>query len=197
MRIGLLLGSFDPIHIGHVHMATTVLNEGFCDKILFVVAKHNPFKKHTPAPFDLRCKMVEASIRGLEDKCEVCRLEESIEDTSYSYKVLALIKEHYPKDELFIICGMDTYLQMPKWMNYETHIKPFYNIIVLDRWEMMGEGEFPKDTVTAIKQTPIMVSSSFVRVRIELGQSPLPFITKETLDIITENNLYGRDKENI
>lgn len=198
MRIGLLLGSFDPIHIGHMHIATTVLNEGECDKVLFVVAKHNPFKTKQPSPFEIRCKMVEVSIQGLEGKCEVCRLEENIEGKSYSYKVLNLLREKYQNDELFIICGMDTFLSLPKWKNYETHIKPYFGIIVLDRDERMYDEDvvIPSD-VTAITPLPINVSSTYVRHRIKNGEIPLPYITKETFDIIKENNLYGRDKENI
>lgn len=192
MRIGLLLGSFDPIHIGHVHIATTVLNEKVCDKVLFVVAKQNPFKEKQPSPFDIRCGMIEASIRGLEDKCEVCRLEENIEGKSYSYKVLNLLREKYPKDELFIVCGMDTFKILPKWKNYDTDIKPYFGVIVLDRDEQMEDEETViPSSVIAIQPLPICISSTFVRFRIKNGEIPIPYINKETYDIILKNKLYG------
>ena len=76
MKIGLLLGSFNPITIAHVAMASNVIASGLCDKVLFVVAKHNPWKKEAPAPFELRCQMIEEAIKPLGDTCEVCRFEE-------------------------------------------------------------------------------------------------------------------------
>ena len=75
MKIGLLLGSFDPIHIAHINIASCVLNGGLCDKVLFVVAQHNPWKENNPAPFDVRCDMINASIEAFDGKCEVCELE--------------------------------------------------------------------------------------------------------------------------
>lgn len=200
MKIGLLLGSFDPIHIGHINVAMAAINNGDCDKVLFVVAKHNPFKDYDPAPFDLRCTMVEASIKGLEGKCEVCPIEKNIEGTSYSYKVLGLLKEMYKDDELYILCGMDTFLQTPKWKNYETHIKPFFGFIVIDRDNKLesyldeNEEEFDSLNAIAIKTFTIEMSSSTIRYLIKYKKNPLPFINKETYDIILENNLYDSDK---
>ena len=46
MKVGLLLGSFDPIHIGHVHMATEALNRGLVDQVFFVPTMQNPWKEH-------------------------------------------------------------------------------------------------------------------------------------------------------
>ena len=103
-KIGLLLGSFDPIHIAHVNVASSVINGGLCDKVLFVVAKHNPWKKNAPADFDLRCRMIEASIAPWGDRCEVCRLEEDIEPPTYSYKVIEKLGEQHTEDELLLIC---------------------------------------------------------------------------------------------
>lgn len=196
MKIGLLLGSFDPIHIGHVHIATHVINEGICDKVLFVVAKKNPFKDYLPVPFDLRCEMVNVSIRGLENKCEVCTIESEIEGVSYSYKSLTMLREKYPNDELCVICGIDTFLQSNKWKNFDTHIKPYFSFIVLDRANMMWppidkEQEEKRPRATFIRQAPLPVSSSLIRMMLSEGKTPIPYINKETYDIILKNKLYG------
>ena len=133
MKIGLLLGSFDPIHIAHVNIASCAINSGLCDKVLFVVAKHNPWKKHEPAPFELRCEMIKASIGAFGDKCEVCTLEKDIEPPTYSYKVLEKIREIYPNDELFIICGSDTIDAVTQWKKFETYIKNKVGFIEVKR----------------------------------------------------------------
>ena len=123
MKIGLLLGSFNPITIAHVAMASNVIASGLCDKVLFVVAKHNPWKKEAPAPFDLRCQMIEEAIRPLGDKCEVCRFEEKYEPPVYSYIPINEAIETYPNDEIILIAGTDTIERIPRWKNFETHIK--------------------------------------------------------------------------
>ena len=48
MRVGILLGSFNPIHMGHLHMATSALNAGLVDEVVFVPSVQNPWKKSIP-----------------------------------------------------------------------------------------------------------------------------------------------------
>lgn len=92
-KIGLLLGSFDPVTAAHVAIAACAVNSGLCDKVLFVVAKHNPWKKEEPAPFDLRCKMIEEAIKPFGDKLEVCRFEEKHEPQFiHIYQLMKLSK---------------------------------------------------------------------------------------------------------
>ena len=89
MRIGLLLGSFDPIHIGHISMATSVLNEQLVDKVLFVPTKQNPWKPKSTS-FIHRNMMIMKALYGFEN-CELCPIEWSIESPNYSYKTLQLL----------------------------------------------------------------------------------------------------------
>jgi nicotinate-nucleotide adenylyltransferase len=202
-KVGLLLGSFDPIHIAHINIAACVLNSGLCDKVLFVVAKHNPWKKNAPASFDLRCKMAESSIEPFGNKCEVCRLEENIEPPTYSYKVLTMIREQHPDDELFIISGTDTFERLPGWKNFETDIKPYFKFIAIGRYIDPGhnlpeQGKAFRVTefgcmlgqVKEIVPLTMIASSTVVRNMIKEGMNPTPYVTKEVLKIINDNNLY-------
>lgn len=210
MKIGLLLGSFDPIHIGHINIASCVLNSGLCDKVLFVVAKHNPWKDNEPAPMELRCAMIKASIRGFDGRCEVCDLEKDIEPPTYSYKVLDKIREVYPTDEIIIIGGSDTIQAIPQWKNFETHIKNKVSYIEVKRndgAEICNKIPFKKHLTSRsdlgdrqfwyIKTQRIDASSTLVRNMVKKGRNPIPYINEEVLKIITDNNLYkdGTKKE--
>lgn len=73
MRVGLFLGSFDPIHIGHIAIVTTVLNANLVDKVIIIPAWHNPFKEHNPAPF-----MKVLPIHKRNYKCSMCSSRRSI-----------------------------------------------------------------------------------------------------------------------
>lgn len=204
MRIGLLLGSFDPIHIAHINLAACALNSGLCDKVLFVVAKHNPWKENAPAPFELRCDMITASVRGFDGRCEVCTLEKEIEPPTYSYKVLTKLMEIYPQDELFLICGSDTIENVPQWKCFDTEIKDKIGFIVANRYDgtefenekkpyFIHQGSMRSLTDKEfwyVKSRRMDASSTLVRDMIRRGMNPCPYITSEALEIIKQNNLY-------
>jgi len=203
MRIGLLLGSFNPIHFAHLTMASMAINSNLCDKVLFVVAKQNPWKDEQAAPFELRCKMVEASIAQFFDKCEVCDLEKEIDSTSYSYIVLGLIKKKYPTDELFLIAGTDTIKKIPRWRNFDDNIKPYYKFIEIARnttynINLKADEEFAviKNQNEELGEFDCIVpritdvSSTMVRGIIKRNMNPYPYVNEGVIKIIEEYNLY-------
>ena len=202
-KIGLLLGSFNPVTIAHVAMASNIINSGLCDKVIFVVAKHNPWKKKIePAPFDLRCKMVEAAIEPLGDKAEVSWVEEEFDPPVYSYLPIGKALEAYPDDEIYIIAGTDTIDRIPRWKNFDTHIKGKVKFIEVLRdydssiadepipFEVQGETVSTVMEVTTLEMQKMDVSSTMVRNMISKGMNPYPYVTKEVLQIINDNNLY-------
>lgn len=201
----MLLGSFDPIHIAHINMASCALNSGLCDKVLFVVAKHNPWKENMPVDFDLRCEMVEASIKPFGDKCEVCTVENGIEPPVYAYKSLNALREWYSDDELYVIAGTDTIDAIPNWKCFDAEIKDKYSFIEVrrgcDTTEIDNEKrpfivrEGSRNGLTNkefwyIKMKKLEASSTLVRSMVRKGMTPYPYVIKEVLDIINENNLY-------
>ena len=202
MKIGILLGSFNPITIGHVAMASNVIASGLCDKVLFVVAKHNPWKKEVPAPFELRCQMVEKAIKPLGDVCEVCRVEEKYEPPVYSYIPINEVIEAYPNDEIFLIAGTDTIDHIPSWKNFETHIKDKIGFIEITRgldstiandaipFKVQCEAVCTNMKVTLLEIQKMDVSSTMVRNMVSKGMNPYPYVTEEVANIISSNKLY-------
>ena len=202
MKIGLLLGSFNPITIAHVAMASNVIASGLCDKVLFVVAKHNPWKKETPAPFELRCQMIEEAIRPLGGTCEVCRFEEKHEAPVYSYIPINEAIETYPNDEIILIAGTDTIDRIPRWKNFETHIKDKIGFIEVSRgdYNTMTNVSMPFGLYvgvlgdnTLIRRLSIQrmdVSSTMVRNMVSKGMNPYPYVTEGVAKIISDNKLY-------
>ena len=206
MKIGLLLGSFNPITIAHVAMASNVIASGLCDKVLFVVAKHNPWKKEAPAPFGLRCQMIEEAIKPLGDTCEVCRFEEKYEPPVYSYIPITKAIKEYPNDEIILIAGTDTINRIPKWKNFETHIKDKIGFIEVTRGDMGHQhsnllgipipfrvgyeavSTYMKATTLEIQR--LDVSSTMVRMMVSKGMNPYPYVTEGVAKIISDNKLY-------
>jgi len=206
MKIGLLLGSFNPITVAHVAMASSIINSELCDKVLFVVAKHNPWKKEEPAPFDVRCKMIESAIKPLGDACEVCRFEEGVEPPVYSYIPIEMALEKYgDDDEIFVIAGTDIIERIPKWKNYDTHIKGKVGFIEISRGSNcmsvnnIGYEPFINTisfiggsggAIPFIKLRQMDVSSTMVRNMVKNGMNPYPYVTEEVCELIKKYNLY-------
>ena len=208
MKIGLLLGSFDPIHIGHLNLISCALNSNICDKVLVVVANHNPWKKNAPVPFEIRCQMVNSSIEPFGDKCEVCKFEEEFTPPVYSYLPIGKILETYPNDEIYLIGGSDTINKVPKWRNFETHIKNKIGYVEIVRYdketkecltnneEYLKPLEINKEKEYGIKKyfrifpKKIDLSSTIIRNMINKGMNPYPLITNSVYQIIIKNNLY-------
>lgn len=121
-RIGLMGGTFNPIHNGHVNIARQALAQGLVDHVLFLPSG-NPPHKHTEIADKLdRLAMTELAVEG-ETGMTVSR--EEIERTGVIYTVdtLRALHEQFPQDGLFFMIGADTVFQLSTWRNIETVIK--------------------------------------------------------------------------
>lgn len=180
MKIGILLGSFDPIHMGHLHMAVSALNADLVDKVVFVPTKQNPWKNNS-TNFYQRCNMVQLALLDLEN-CEVSSIEDNIKRPYYSYKTLELLKEKYFKDELHLIVGVDTAKSIKNWQNGNWILTNF-KLIVITRpgYENTGIVDIPKS---------LDISSTEIRKLVKNKKQIYPLVPKIVNDYIKSNNLY-------
>lgn len=169
------MGSFDPMHIGHVNMIREVLSSQLIDKVVVVPCFQNPWKKHFPAPFEQRLEIIKKQVEWFGDKVDVSSVESTIEPPCYSYKSLSELRKQYPDDELYIICGTDVADKIHLWKNYNDDIKPYFGTIVIDRTDAEGS---------------IRISSSQIRDMLKNKQEVYPYITEEALKFILDNNIY-------
>lgn len=200
------MGSFDPIHIGHINIIREAIYKASLDKVIVVPSGHNPWKKDVePAPFDLRVAMIEAAIKPFGDKVEVSDIESTFEPPYYSNKPLNYFKEKYNDDELYIICGSDTAEKIPFWKNAEEDIIPYYTILAFDR----EEDKYEKGTTinyakghsgkyypyTHFHIEPFPVSSTQIRIMVKEKECLYPLLPEEVIKIIEKNNLYKNEKD--
>lgn len=186
MKIGFLLGSFDPIHIGHVQMVNSALNSGF-DKVIVVPTVQNPWKESKATDFDYRCQMIENAIAPFRDKCLLSKEELLVDGISYSYKVLSLLREKYKENELFIIAGSDCVNDIPKWKNYNSDIEPYFSIAGLKRNKT---DEIPDYAIPIEQDIVIPISSTDIRRMIKENKIIYPYINVENEKMIKDLNLY-------
>lgn len=118
-RIGILGGSFDPIHQGHLNIAANAREEFALDEVWFVPAGHSPNKdeRHMTAAKD-RANMVELAITEYPF-FHLSRIELESQETSYTYRTLEKLTARYPKDRFYFIMGADSLDYFECWSHPE------------------------------------------------------------------------------
>jgi len=202
MRIGLLGGTFDPIHIGHLTLGEAVRTKLKLDKVLFVVAG-NPYLKTERKITDARhrVEMVRLAIKG-NPGFELSTLEVERGGPSYSVETVAELKEKYYKnDEIYFLLGWDNLLELPRWKEPARLVSLCYLAAVprvgypMPDLKVM-EKEIPGiASKTIILDSPLInISATVVRERLSRGLSLKSLIPDAVIDYIRKNNLYRKTK---
>lgn len=123
MRIGLLGGTFDPVHKGHLQLADAALKQLKLSRVYFVLSPLSPFKKKqrlTPAP--LRLEMLRAALKG-KSRLKVATWELERRGPSYTIETIRAYKRRHPNHQLFVIMGSDTWAGFRRWKNPQQILK--------------------------------------------------------------------------
>lgn len=119
MRLGILGGSFDPVHFGHLVLAELCREGCGLDQVWFVPASSPPHKQHRALAADShRVEMLELAIAG-NDAFRVSRMEVERGGVSYTVDTLRQVRQMRPGDELFLLMGADSLSDVPTWVEPE------------------------------------------------------------------------------
>jgi nicotinate-nucleotide adenylyltransferase len=131
--IGVYGGTFDPIHLGHVHVIQSLLKTGLFTKILIVPAKQNPLKAKPSAVSDeLRLRLINASIKELSDpRIEIWEGELQREGLSYMKDTLLELSQK-KLGELALILGDEVFNEFPNWKEPKT-VLSLANLVIVQR----------------------------------------------------------------
>jgi nicotinate-nucleotide adenylyltransferase len=185
-RIGVLGGTFDPIHIGHLVTGANVRHALHLDLVLFVVA-NDPWQKAdrdvSPAPE--RLAMVTAAVDG-HTGLAASGIEIERGGVSYTADTLRTLHEHHPDAELFLIIGQDQATNLHTWKRVQ-EIRSLASLVVVRR--PGSSGGLPAD-VTVVDVPLLEVSSSDVRARFADGR-PLDWLVPDAaVRLAREHGLY-------
>lgn len=118
--VGLLGGSFDPPHAGHVHLTREALKRFGLDRIWWLVTPGNPLKKHGPAPLELRVAAAQSCMK--HPRVEVTALE-ALVGTRYTAQTIARLQKLYPQVHFVWLMGADNLAQFHKWDQWQQIIQ--------------------------------------------------------------------------
>ena len=188
-NIGLLFGSFNPIHNGHITLATFILKHKPLDEIWFVVSPLSPFKK-SKILLDKndRLDMVKLAIKPFK-KFFVSDIEFKMKTPNYTIDTLYEIKKKYPEDSFSLIIGEDNLENFKNWKNSNLIIENF-KIYVYPRNFSKSKPNLNFNTLYKINAPTINISSTDIREFIKKNEDIDGLLSPDVLDQIKKKKFY-------
>ena len=196
MRIGVLGGTFDPPHLGHLILAQEALDQCHLERVLWLPAADPPHKRGKVfSPIEVRIELVSLSIAGNE-QFELSRVDVDRPGPHYTVDTLDLLASHYPNVEWFLLIGGDSLTDIPTWHAPKELMKQA-NLVVMARpgfTQNMAslEESLPGITPqTRVLDSPLIdISSSDIRFRTGGNRSIRYLVTESVHRYIIDNKLY-------
>lgn len=188
-RLGILGGTFDPIHSGHVLLAQAVRERLSLDRVLFVPAADPPHKEDHVASAAHRLEMVRLAIDGL-DGFEVSRAELDRAGPSYTVDTVRQLGARFPDNELFLIIGADNIADLSSWHDPEG-ILELATVVSGTRADTAGPGTGPfADRIQRLPTPTYDISSTDIRHRLLQGL-PIRCLVPEAVErYVAQHGLY-------
>lgn len=209
-RIGLLGGTFDPVHEGHVAVAEQAEVSLSLDRILFIPAADPPHKKQPGASYSHRVAMLELALEGTHKEYEISLLEAERQAPSYTVDTLLELKKRLGNEGFFFIMGADSLLDLHLWYRFrelpgltdfiiaarpgislhDVHfaVEQLPGSFVFNAQEMSWQ-RLDGAAIYYLAEVSRAVSSSEIRRQLSRGQRPAS-VNSRVLDYIAVNRLY-------
>ncbi len=199
-RLGILGGSFNPIHKGHIELGKYCMDSIRLNKIILIPTYSPPHKSDSELEScEHRLKMCCLAAQNYPDFC-VSNIEIQRGGKSYTYETLNSLKEIYSNDELFLIMGADMFLTLDKWKNPKSIFKSS-SVITIPRNndDKRALDDFyasvlkPMGAKAYILENSVtQVSSTYIREHIWKDERIKDLLDLNVFDYITNNNLYRK-----
>ena len=193
-KIGLYFGSFNPVHTGHLIIASHLANNTDLKEVWFVVSPQNPFKKETGLLNERhRISLVKLAIE--DEQClKASDVEFKLPKPSYTIDTLIYLSEKYPEYEFSVIMGSDGFQNIEKWKNYEQIINN-YTIYIYMRPGFEVTNKYGENIIQ-VKAPLLEISATEIRKNIKAGKSIRYLVTDIVMKEIQEKGYYKSALEN-
>jgi len=203
VNVGILGGTFDPVHLGHLSIAEAAMDQAGLDQVLFIPAGHPRLKRADPlASVDHRLEMVRLAIED-SPKFQVCDIEAHRPGPTYSVDTLVELSAMLgPAADLFFILGLDVLGQFDRWKD-PGRVVGLCRLLAMDR---PGEQEFDwtafyvrvpeaEGRIQTVTAPPVDVSGTGLRRQASDGESLVGQVPDAVADYIRERGLYLTARE--
>ena len=189
MKLGLLGGSFDPVHLGHLLVAQAAMEELVLDRLFFIPAAQSPFKpENKPAPAPIRLQLLRLALAG-KTNCEIDEQETRRGGISYTIETLRDYARRFPRAELFYLIGADNAAKLNAWREAE-ELAGLAEFVAIPRPGGAAANFPPTFRGRTLKGFPLGVSSSEIRARVKAGLPIDPFVPSPVAEAIRTAKIY-------
>ncbi len=185
MRIGLLGGSFDPVHVGHIAIATEALETLNIDAFYFIPTKNNPWKELKAADGKDRVEMLKIAIHGHEKMgIDYVELNQEHNEKNYTIDTIHDLQAAHPENKYFYLMGMDQVCSFDKWKDAQ-EISELVQLVAFNR------GGYPVDHSNLEAFHFIkMENSEVIASSTEIKDGNLTMLDPDVLRYISSHGLY-------
>ncbi|CAM4178142.1 nicotinate-nucleotide adenylyltransferase [Pedobacter westerhofensis] len=188
-KTGLFFGSFNPVHVGHMIIASYMANYTGLDEVWLVVSPQNPLKnkKGLGNMYD-RLEMARLAAEPAEN-IKVSDIEFTLPQPSYTIDTLTYLHEKYPAREFVLIMGEDNLVSLKKWKNFEVLLQN-YSIYVYPR-PGCDSSEWAGHPSITFTETPQMeISSTFIRNALKNKNNIQFLVPENVIAFMDSKNMY-------
>ena len=189
MKIGLYFGSFNPIHNGHLIIASHVANFTDLQQIWLVITPQNPLKKNNSLLNENHRKhLIDLALEG-ETKLRSSNIEFKLPRPSFTIDTLTYLTENYPHHEFSIVMGSDSFSNIGNWKNHQVLLQN-YPVLIYERPGFKVDLKKSKsDKITLIDAPLLEISSTHIREMIKNKKS-IRYLTPDVVKEEIESQQY-------
>ncbi|MBN2167062.1 MAG: nicotinate-nucleotide adenylyltransferase [Marinilabiliaceae bacterium] len=188
-RVGLLFGSFNPIHIGHLTLARYMNCFDDIDEVWLVISPQNPFKNASDLINEqLRKQMVDIALKD-EQTIKSCDIEFFMPLPSFTIDTLKALKEKYSNYSFSLIMGTDNIKSINNWKSGDEILNNF-KIYIYPRFKNFDSSKIEHPNVCYTNAPIVEISSTEIRENIAKGYLMAEFLHPGVSDFIVSNSLY-------
>lgn len=188
-HIGLLFGSFNPIHVGHLMLANYMRETIQMDEVWLIISPQNPFKESDELiDRSLRLEMAQMALKG-QMNYRVSDIEFYLPLPSYTINTLEQLTQYHPECVFSIIMGSDNVMSIDRWKSYDKIIGS-HKLFVYPR-PGSDLSHIPVHTnIISVKAPQIEISSTFIRQSFREGKDMRFFMPEDVYHFIRQKKLY-------
>lgn len=196
IKVGIMGGTFDPIHIGHLILAMEAINYKNLDEVWFIPTGNPNFKQDkNVTDKQKRFEMVKIATQD-NKKFNVCDYEINKNGVTYSWETMKYLRENYDYDFYFIM-GEDSLMSVETWENAEDFLKNTKILACIRRQEEMSKLDVKINDLKSkgyfVEKIPtsfIDISSTKIREKVQTNQDFRYFVPNQVFEYIVRNKLY-------
>ena len=190
-RIGVMGGTFDPIHNGHLVAASEVASAFDLDEVIFVPTG-SPYLKDNVTPAEHRYLMTVIATAS-NPRFKVSRIDIDREGPTYTVDTLSDMQKLYPDADLVFISGADAIAQISAWKNAD-HLWDLAHFVAVSRpGHQLTIPDAPEGAISKLEIPALAISSTDIRARVQTGKPVWYLVSDGVVQYIAKNRLYGQN----